>query len=222
MYVRSPVAALLALALAGCQTSEPTGMDNDGGAGSQPDAAQTAPPDPQLGSVIPYDAGLSGHAATDPVSDAATGGDAHRADASPPVVVSHDAGAASFDAPAADPCQGVTCPTAEVCVPATGACVNPCAAVQCAPTEVCIATIHGQASGTCVDGHQCDCSNCGNCGANGTFVGEQAFCGDPAGSPATMACNQSCGGGEGCIPFGEDTAGNPASICWPDEGCFGL
>ena len=117
-------------------------------------------------------------------------------------------------------CDGVSCESPLACNPATGECGNACDEANCAPTEVCIASIHGEWNGSCVDGHQCDCSNCGNCGENGTFVGMQAFCGSPGGAPATMACTKSCGGGGGCIPFGQDTAGNPASICYPLEGCF--
>lgn len=123
----------------------------------------------------------------------------------------------------AERCAGVTCPQAQACDPATGKCFDPCATANCQPTEVCIATVHGQPSGVCVDGHQCDCGNCGNCGAGGSYVGMQAFCGNPAGAPATLACTKKCAsGGDGCIPFGQDTAGNPAWICWGAEGCFGL
>jgi hypothetical protein len=44
-----------------------------------------------------------------------------------------------------------------------------------------------------------------------------AFCGNPNGMPATLACTVPCTGGQGCIPW--DANGG---ICWPLEGCFSL
>jgi hypothetical protein len=222
MGFQSVAAALvLVVTVSGCQASQPAGAGEDGGS-SQADAAPTvtAPqPGTELGTPVTFDASLSQDAATN-LGDALV--PTHDAALSP--VLAHDAGVATKDSSAPDSrpsCADVTCAATEVCEPATGTCIDPCDAVQCGPTEVCISTVHGLAVGQCVDGHQCDCGNCGNCGEDGTFVGEQAFCGNPAGAPATMACTKSCENGEGCIPFGQDTAGNPASLCWAGEGCFG-
>jgi hypothetical protein len=96
-----------------------------------------------------------------------------------------------------------------------GVCLDPCANVTCAMNQSCVPSAHGVPLGACVD--RCDCRNCGNCDANGTFVGMQAFCGNPNGMPATLACTVPCTGGQGCIPW--DANGG---ICWPLEGCFSL
>jgi hypothetical protein len=128
-----------------------------------------------------------------------------------------------------DPCSVVSCTPPAMCFVydingaplmmdaygPVGTCLDPCANVMCAANQSCVPSAHGVPLGACVD--RCDCRNCGNCDANGTFVGMQAFCGNPNGSPATMACTVPCSGGQGCIPW--DANGG---ICWPLEGCFSL
>jgi hypothetical protein len=129
-----------------------------------------------------------------------------------------------------DPCAGVSCTPPAMCYATDvngmpfardaygspmGVCMDPCATVTCPDNQACVPGAHGAPLGACVD--RCDCSNCGNCGADGTFVGMQAYCGNPMGAPATMACNVPCTGGAGCIPW--DARGG---ICWPLEGCFSL
>lgn len=101
--------------------------------------------------------------------------------------------------------------------PPSGTPGDPCATVTCAAGEACVPYAHGQPLGACVA--TCDCSNCGNCGgdnADSRWNDQQEYCGNRASSPATMACNNPCQGGMGCIPFGS------VNICWPLEGCFSL
>ncbi len=101
--------------------------------------------------------------------------------------------------------------------PPSGTSGDPCASVTCAAGEACVPYAHGQPLGACVA--TCDCTNCGNCGGDNSdrrWDDQQEYCGNRASSPATIACNNPCQGGMGCIPFGS------VSICWPLEGCFSL
>ena len=68
-------------------------------------------------------------------------------------------------------------------------------------TNVCVAT--------------CDCSNCGTCDMSQIPSYGVAYCGNAAGSPATLTCNKPCPAGQGCIPFS-------TPICWAGQGCISL
>jgi hypothetical protein len=89
----------------------------------------------------------------------------------------------------------------------------------CPEGMLCVPSIHEQQVDICVGG-TCDCSNCGTCNA-GDFQGYQAACGASSGGVPTLACNQACPAGLGCIPFTVDGAGQHyPGICYPAEGCF--
>jgi hypothetical protein len=221
-----PLGALLALALLlpACNGVIDPGGTKDGAPAGDGGAHDLASPRGDASAV--GDAAAAGDAST--VQDAAQPIDAADPCQSYPCQMGKRCVPQGSTFSCVDPCAMVSCSAPEMCfvydVNGTplamdaygpiGTCLDPCANVTCASNQACVPSAHGVPLGACVD--RCDCSNCGNCGANGTFVGEQAFCGNPNGSPATMACNVPCAGG-GCIPW--DSAGG---ICWPLEGCFSL
>lgn len=132
------------------------------------------------------------------------------------------------DAPVADPCAGVTCSGHGDCVVVAGQpsceceytykpdglnCIPACTGVTCPDGKTCIPGHHGITDPLCVD--TCDCSNCGNCDAGDIPSYGVAYCGNPDGSPATMACNKPCPNNGTCIPFA-------TPICWSGQGCYSL
>ncbi len=107
---------------------------------------------------------------------------------------------------------GVRCNAGTTC---SGGCRTArCPDQPCPLGTACLVSTHGIDVGICVA--SCGCTRCGNCSLADFAASRaiQAYCGNRAGAPATVACEAPCPSpGDGCIPY-------DPPLCYPIEGCF--